>query len=110
MKYIVTAMLIIVAIIHLLPSVGVFGNEHLARLYGIDTTESNLSILMRHRAVLFGAIGLFMLVAAFRLELQATAFILGFISVISFLWLARSIGGYNMQVSRVFAADVVALC
>ena len=51
----------------------------------------------------------FILVAAFCVPLQPAAFALGFVSVISFLWLARSVGGYNAQVGRVFAADIVAL-
>ena len=64
---------------------------------------------MRHRAVLFGILGLFLLFAAFHPPLQLAAFIVGFVSVISFLWLAWSVGDYNAQVARVFAADIVAL-
>jgi hypothetical protein len=33
----------------------------------------------------------------------------GFVSVLSFLALARTVGGTNAQLQRVFAADVVAL-
>jgi len=64
---------------------------------------------MRHRAVLFGLLGLFMLFAAFAPRFQVAAFVIGFVSVVSFLWLASSVGGYNAAVGRVFAADVVAL-
>jgi hypothetical protein len=64
---------------------------------------------MRHRAVLFGLLGAFMLLAAFRTELQAIALVAGFVSVVSFLYLAWSTGHYNAQVGRVVAADVVAL-
>jgi hypothetical protein len=64
---------------------------------------------MRHRAVLFGLLGLFLLFAAFRPPFQTIAFIAGFVSVVSFLWLAWSVGGYNAQVARVFLADIVAL-
>jgi hypothetical protein len=102
-------MLVVVAIIHLLPLSGVLGNERLAALYGLSLDEPNLEILMRHRAVLFGLLGLFFLFAAFRPPLQTVAFIAGFVSVVSFLWLAWSIGGYNTQVARVFMADIVAL-
>lgn len=109
MRYLVSAMLVVVAVIHLLPLSGVLGSERLAALYGLSFNEPNLAILMRHRAVLFGILGLFLLFAAFRPPLQTIAFIAGFVSVVSFLWLAKSVGGYNAQIARVFMADIVAL-
>jgi hypothetical protein len=109
MRYVVTAALVVVAIIHLLPLSGVLGGERLSTLYGIPFNEPNLAILMRHRAVLFGLLGLFLLLAAFRPELQLLALAAGFASVLSFLWLAWSTGNYNAQVGRVFTADIVAL-
>ena len=109
MRHLVSTMLVIVAIIHLLPLSGVLGGERLAALYGLSFNDPNLAILMRHRAVLFGLLGLFLLFAAFRPQFQAIAFIAGFVSVVSFLWLAWSVGGYNTQVARVFTADIVAL-
>ncbi len=109
MGYLVSAMLVVVAVIHLLPLSGVLGSERLAALYGLSFNEPNLAILMRHRAVLFGLLGLFLLFAAFRPPFQTIAFIAGFVSVVSFLWLAWSVGGYNAQVARVFMADIVAL-
>ena len=109
MRYLVSAMLVIVAVIHLLPLSGVLGGERLAALYGMPFNDPNLAILMRHRAVLFGLLSLFLLFAAFRPQFQAVAFIAGFVSVVSFLWLAWSTGGYNMQIARVFTADIVAL-
>ena len=109
MRHLVSTMLVVVAVIHLLPLSGVLGGERLNALYGLSFDEPNLSILMRHRAVLFGILGLFFLVAAFQPALQVPAFIAGLVSVASFLWLARSVGGYNAQVARVVVADVVAL-
>jgi len=109
MKYLVSAMLIVVGIIHLLPLSGVLGSERLTSLYGLDFEEANLAILMRHRAVLFGLLGAFMVYAAFKPAYQTIAFVGGFISVLSFLYLAWSVGGYNGHVGRVFLADVVAL-
>jgi hypothetical protein len=108
-RYLVSAMLVVVAIIHLLPLSGVIGSERLAALYGLSMDEPNLAILMRHRAVLFGLLGAFFLFAAFTASLQTAAFIAGFVSVVSFLWLAWSVGGYNAQVARVLTADIIAL-
>jgi hypothetical protein len=109
MQYLVSAMLIIVGVIHVLPLSGVFGSDRLTILYGLPFHEPNLAILMRHRSVLFGLLGVFFIFAAFRPPLQTIAFIAGFVSVVSFLWLAWSIGGYNAQVARVVTADIVAL-
>jgi len=109
MRYLVSAMLVVVAIIHLLPLSGVLGSERLTALYGLPFSESNLAILMRHRAVLFGLLGLFFLFAAFRPPFQTVALIAGLASVVSFLLLAWSVGGYNAQVARVFMADIIAL-
>src|SRR5262245_44777622 len=108
MNYIVSAMFIVAGIIHLLPLSGVLGGERLAMLYGFSCVEPNLAIIMRHRAVLFGLLGGLLVFAAFHQPTQLIAFILGFISVVSFLALAWSIGGYNYQLRRVFIADVVA--
>ncbi|MFN8987812.1 MAG: phosphopantetheine adenylyltransferase [Burkholderiales bacterium] len=109
MRYLVSAMLVVVAIIHLVPLSGLLGTERLAVLYGIQIEEPNLAILMRHRAVLFGLLGVFLLYAAFRPTFQPAAFVAGFVSVLSFLYLAWSVGGYNAQIGRVFTADIVAL-
>ena len=56
-------MLVVVGIIHLLPLSGVLGAERLAALYGLPFAESYPAILMRHRAVLFGLLGLFFIFA-----------------------------------------------
>ncbi len=109
MRYLVSASLILAGIIHLLPLPGLLGAERLAALYGLDFSEPSLSILMRHRAVLFGLLGAFLVFAAFRPALQPLAFIAAFVSVLSFLLLAWSSGGYNPQVGRVVMADIVAL-
>lgn len=110
MQYIVSAALLVVAVIHLIPLQGVLGSDRLVSLYGpLPFDEPNLAILMRHRAVLFGLLGLFLLYAAFQPAVQTLALIAGFVSVIAYLWLVWSIGGHNALLARVFVADVVAL-
>lgn len=109
MSYLVSAMLIIVAIIHLMPAIGALGNDRLSKLYGITIGDPNTSILMRHRAILFGIFGAFLAFAAFMPAFQTAAFVGGFVSVISFLWLARSVRSHNQQVRRVVTADLIAL-
>jgi hypothetical protein len=109
MKHVVTATLLIVGVIHLLPLSGVLSADRVAQLYGVGIQDPNLAILMRHRAVLFGLLGAFLLVAAFVPALQTAAFVAGFASVASFLGLAWSTGDYNASIGRVVAADVLAL-
>lgn len=109
MKHVAPAMLVLVGVIHLLPLSGVLGAERLMLLYGLDLSEPNLQILMRHRAVLFGLLGGFMVFAAFKPAYRTVAFVGGSVSVASFLSLAWAVGGYNQQIGRVVAADVVAL-
>lgn len=52
---------------------GVTGAEKIQALYGIHLRDPNLEILMRHRAILFGLLGLFTGFAAFQPGLQALA-------------------------------------
>lgn len=108
MKYVVTVSLIVAGVIHLLPLPGALGADRLASLYGLSFDDPNLAILMRHRAVLFGLVGAFLVVAAFVPSLQLPAFIGGFVSVLAFFWLAWSADSYNAAIGRVVAADVVA--
>ena len=105
----ISILLVIVAIIHLLPVSGVLGAERLSALYGLSFQDPSLVILMRHRAVLFGLLGVFLLYAAFQPSVQPLAFMAGFVSVVSFIALAWSVGGYNEAVGRVVIADGIAL-
>jgi hypothetical protein len=108
LKYLVPASLIVVGVIHLIPFSGALGVGRLNSLYGIRIADPDLLILMRHRAVLFGLLGLFCIYAAIKPPLQFIALTAGAISVGSFLYLAYATGGYNEELRRVFVADLVA--
>lgn len=104
----ITALMLVVALIHLLPLSGVIGIDRLASLYDIDIADGNLEILMRHRAVLFGILGGFFAYAAFKPAIQPIAFIAALVSVTSFFFLAFSVAELNDAIRRVVIADVVA--
>lgn len=106
MRYLVSAMLLVVAVMHLLPASGVVSASRLSSLYGVSLDEPNLSILMRDRAVLFGLLGALLALSALP---PALALMAGFVTVPSFLYLAWSVGDYNPQVGRVFTPDLLAL-
>lgn len=103
------ACLALAGIIHLLPLPGFLGAGQLGRLYGVAADDPNLSILLQHRAVLFGLLGALLVLAAFRTGLRTVALVAGLASTLSFLLIAWSVGGYNPQLARVVAADVVAV-
>jgi hypothetical protein len=105
---IITALMLVVAIIHLLPVTGVVGAERIVALYGVKIVDPNLEILMRHRAVLFGILGVFFAYAAFKPSLQPFAFVAALVSISSFFAIAFSVGGFNDAIGRVVIADVVA--
>ena len=109
MKHFVSAMLAIVAIIHLLPLSGVLGASRLKALYRLTFADPSLLVLMQHRAVLFGMLGGGLLLAAFRPALQPAAFGAGFLSVLSFLVIAWSVKDYNRAIQRVVNMDLAAL-
>jgi len=103
------ACLTLAGIIHLLPLPGVMGASRLERLYGVAAGDPNAGILLQHRAVLFGLLGVLLIAAAFRPELRLVALVAGLVSTVSFLVIAWGVGGYNAQVARVVAADLVAV-
>lgn len=106
---IVAAALVIVGAVHLLPLAGVLGVERLSDMYGVAIAGRDMEILMRHRAVLFGLLGLFLVAAAFRPEWQVPAFAAGGASMASFIWLAWMVGDSNDAIRRIAYIDAAAL-
>lgn len=109
MNAVSAALLVIPGVIHVLPLSGVLGGQRLAALYGVEITDPNLIIMLQHRAVLFGILGLFLIVSAFHGPFQKAAIIAGLASTVSFIVIAFSAGGYNESIHRVVIADAVAI-
>jgi hypothetical protein len=74
----------------------------------VTVQDPNLEILLRHRAVLFGLLGLALAVAAFRPAWHTPALLAATLSVVSFLVLAWLVGGSNAAIATVVRVDVVA--
>ncbi len=109
MRFVVPVVLILVALVHALPVLGVLGAAKVAQLYGIAVDDPNLALLLRHRAVLFGLLAAFLAYAAFRPDLHRLALLAGLVSVVSFLLLSQMVGGYNAALATVVRVDVAAL-
>lgn len=97
---------LLTGLLNALPAIGVLGARQLQGLYGLEFSDPDLLTLMQHRAVMLGLIGLFMMTAAFRSELQPAAFVVGFVSMVSFVILAWLQGDPNRFIARVAIADV----
>lgn len=96
----------LVGLLNAYPAIGMLGAKQLRGLYGLRFEDPNLLTLMQHRAVLLGLIGLFLIVAAFRRELQPAGFVLGFASMLSFVAFARLQDEPSRFISKVAMADI----
>ncbi|MBT8469895.1 MAG: phosphopantetheine adenylyltransferase [Deltaproteobacteria bacterium] len=103
-----TSLICIVSLINLAPAVGALSPKRLHTLYGIEFEEPNLVVLMRHRAILLGIVGVLLAVSAFVVSLRPAAYAAGFASMLSFVLIAWLVGGYNEALRRVVVADLVA--
>ncbi len=99
----------IAGIINVLPLAGLAGSSGLQRLYGVAVNDPNLLIMLQHRAVLIGAAGVFLMVAAWRPQWQISAAVAGLLSMGSYVLIAIAVGGYNGALQRVIGADVIAI-
>lgn len=106
---VVSVLLFVAAVIHLLPLAGLFSAENLQRLYGIAATDTDVLILLRHRAVLFGLLGTFMLLSIFLPQWRGFAIGAGLVSAVSFVLIARMSATYGEAIARVIVADWVAI-
>ncbi|MCK5791383.1 MAG: hypothetical protein KAH34_11095 [Ketobacter sp.] len=105
----VSAILIGVGIVHLIALKAVLGGDWITGLYGVDPLDSNLELLIRHRAVLFGLLGTLLVISAFQPKLQIAAIAAGLISTFSFIALSWQTGQPNELISKVILVDWVAV-
>lgn len=81
---------------------------NLGRLYGITVSDPNRAILLQHRALLFGILGMLMLLAIPFPHLRVTALLVGLVSATSFVIVAIWVGNYGVEINRIVIADVIA--
>jgi hypothetical protein len=108
-EWAIRAALCIVSLIHLLPLVGVTGRTALEKAYGIPVDSPDLQLLLQHRAVLFGLLGVACLIAAFNAPWRPAVWCAALISTCSFMLLAWLMPSYNAAIARVVWVDAVAV-
>ena len=107
MKITITLCLVIAGLINIFPVVGVISADQLEKLYGLPFENNDLIILMRHRAVLFGLLGAFILFSVVRPQLQRLACVAGLVSMVSFIVFAYLSAPYGDALRKVVVADVI---
>jgi hypothetical protein len=101
--------LVVVGLINFVPVFGVISAQKLESAYSVVITGNDLAILMRHRALMFGILGAFILYAAFNPLYQLSAMIIGAASMVGFALLVITTGGYNEAIGKVFIADIIGI-
>lgn len=99
----------LVGLINLLPVIGVLGGERLASAYGITIDGPDLEILLRHRALLFGIIGGFVLTSLWLPDLRMAALALAGISMAGFLCVHWIVGDAGRELGRIAVIDLVGM-
>ena len=102
-------LLLVAGLINFIPVLGILSGERIAQAYGVDIQGNDLTLLLRHRALLFGLIGGFLLYSLFAPSMQWPAIIMATISMLGFLYLAWDLAPVNEQITKVVIADLVAL-
>lgn len=98
--------LLITGLVHILPFSFLFFPEQLQKNYGVDMSDVNLQLLLRHRAIFFGLIGFGLIFSAIKRYFYGWASTIGLISMVSFIVLFYQIGGINQQLRSVMMIDV----
>lgn len=99
----------LLAVVHLLPVAPVFAPEALTRLYGVQSGDTTLLVLLRHRAVLLALVGLLCLWAAASPAARPTALLAASVNIASYLVFYLLYGAPAGPLRTVAIVDAVAL-
>ena len=109
LSYLYIGCLVIVGVINTLPVVGMLGADRINAAYGLTLNSPDLEILLRHRALLFGIIGGFILASIAIPPLRLAALILAGISMVGFLIISWQVGGANAELQRIAQVDIIGI-
>jgi hypothetical protein len=109
MNKIIMVLLIIVGLINFLPVIGVISASKISQAYSVELSSNDLVILLRHRALLFGVVGGFILYSAFEPRYQVAAMIMAAVSMLGYLGVMYLVGDYNPSIFKVAIVDMVGI-
>lgn len=108
MQSLFRSVLFLCGLIHLLPFALAFMPDRIASAYGVEVSGSDMALLLRHRAVLFGIVGAIMVHSSLTRSNYLLATLTGLVSMLSFVWLFMHIGGINDSLRRIMLVDMAA--
>ncbi len=108
MRYLVLLLFLATGLINLVPVAGAVSDLQLSRLYGTGALHPDVSLLLRHRAILFGIVGALLVCAAFQPSIRGIATLAGLVSMVSFCVLVLLIQHGNPDLLRIAWIDVAA--
>lgn len=110
MEWIFRIALFITGIINIAPATLAFLPNKISTSYGIDKLDSNLELLLRHRAVLFGIVGGIMIFSALTRKHCEISVSIGMVSMISFVVLyLLTDKSFSPELRKVMLIDVAAI-
>lgn len=105
----ISAALILAALIHAVPSGALFKPQLLTELYGLAPENTDLMLLMRHRAAMFALLALALATAVWRHHWRVLTITWTSLSDLIFLALAASNWPLSRTLQRVAWADVISV-
>lgn len=109
MERIFRILLFIAGGINFAPSLLAFLPSKIPSSYGLEMLNQNYELVLRHRAVMLGIVGGLMIYAAISKKYYTLAFVVGFISMISFVLFYLMLDGINPELEKVMKLDLLAI-
>lgn len=109
MDKVASVLLFVVGVINFLPVLGVVSAARLSQAYAIELDSNDLEILLRHRALLFGIVGGFILYSVFVPVYQTPAMVMAAVAMLGYVFFMWQVGDYNASLHKVMLVDFVGI-
>ncbi len=108
MNVLLAVLLVTVGLINAVPGLAALVPGAVGRVYGVDASDRNVEVLLRHRAILLFLVGAGLIVSAFVTPVRDAALVAGAVSMSSYAVLALG-NQSNAHLRRVAYIDIGAL-
>ena len=106
LKFLYPISLFLVGVIHLIPSRILLQSDYIETLYGIQTNDESIKLIVLHRAVFFLFVGVFSILSSFLPKFYDIAFYISLVSMSSFIILYFLIPHENLKFKPIFKIDL----